>query len=79
MSSDVRLTLCDMFRVCIVSRNHVITLLYFNCCSLSLILLWLKLNTFCASLGQNSGIFGPNVPFTCKAAFFLKYAKQIYM
>jgi hypothetical protein len=37
-----------------------------------------SLNTFCASLGQNSGIFGPNVPSTCKAAFSLKYTKHRY-
>ena len=37
-----------------------------------------SLNTFCASLGQNSGIFGPNVPSTCKVAFSLKYAKRRY-
>jgi len=44
MSCDLRLTLCDMFMIYIVSHNHVITLLYFNSCSLSLIVLWLKLH-----------------------------------
>jgi hypothetical protein len=50
-----------------------------------------SLNMFCASLGHrpfclglefrkinNTWIFGPNVPSTCKAAFSLKYAKHRY-
>lgn len=44
MSYDVRHMLCDLFMFYIVRHNHVITLLYFNSCSPSLIMLWLKLH-----------------------------------